>query len=77
MGVEMTIVSSDALETLIDEVRGLRLEVLAVQMQPAPQWITVSEMARMVGRSESTINRRISTGELESRMTAGVKMVRV
>lgn len=77
MGIEMTIVSSDALEQVLDRLTSLERKLDAVRMQPVPEWVTVPEMARMVGKSESTINRWIASGQLETRMTAGVRMVRV
>ena len=75
MSVEMIIVSSDILDTLIAEVRGLRADVQAVQLQPKPRWITIAEYAAKTGRSESTVQRHIREGKLDVNDTGTARMV--
>lgn len=63
--------------TLADEVRALRAEIAAVRLQPAPEWLTVPEAARVIGVTTSTIRRKIASGELQSRGTGKTKMVKI
>ncbi|MBL4768002.1 MAG: hypothetical protein JKY94_09855 [Rhodobacteraceae bacterium] len=71
----MTIVSSEDLKSLIDQVRALRTDIHAIQMQPKPRWITISEYATKIHRSRRTITRAIAAGKLETKEVCGVTLI--
>lgn len=75
MTIEMQFVTTDDMKTLIAEVRSLRDEVRAVQMQPKPCWITIPEYAAMTGKSESTVQRHIREGKLDVNDAGTTRMV--
>lgn len=70
-------VDPEALEGLRREVAGLREELAKVTIAPKPDWVTVPEYARMIGRTEGTVLRKVSAGTVEAKHVGGVRMVRV
>lgn len=70
-------VDPEALAALHAEVAALRRAVEAVTMQPKPEWVTIDEYAKMIGRSRKTVLRRIAEGRVEVKHVGGVRMIRV
>ena len=66
-----------ALRSLSAEVAAMRAALERVTLQPAPEWVSVAEAARMEGVSADTIRRRIAAGELESKGAGKARNVRV
>lgn len=69
--------------TLAD-IRALRVEVAELkeilrhsQIQPAPEWVSISQAARILECSETTIRRRIDRGEMEAQGAGKARKVRV
>lgn len=48
----------------------------AVQMTPAPAWLTLPEYARRVGRTEKTVRNWIRAGRIETRREGTAIMVK-
>lgn len=58
-------VDATALEAMQTELQEIKRLLQASQITPPAKWITVSEYAAKVGRSEATVRRWIREGQLE------------
>ncbi|RWR28799.1 DNA-binding protein [Sinirhodobacter populi] len=67
---------SDELAALRADIAALRAEIAQVRMTPMDEWIKVQEYAKIVGRSERTVREWIKSGQVESKRTGGVLLVR-
>lgn len=70
-------VASDAIEKLTNEIRDLRAEIQGATITPRDEWVSISEAARMMGCSTSTIRRRIDSGELQAKGRDKLRRVRL
>lgn len=77
MTPQLIAVDANALQDLLAEVQELKAIVQEARFQPEPKWLTVKDYAARVGKSESTINRWIASGEIEARTVGKTRMVRV
>jgi hypothetical protein len=77
MAAQLIAVDAEALAALIAKVDALTDEVRAARIAPEPQWMTVPDFAKHIGRSVDTVMRKVRAGELEVRHVAGVRMIRV
>ena len=73
----LIVVDAASLESLSNEIKRLHSRLDAVMLIPRPEWVTVKEYARHIGRSVRTVTRRIDAGELEVRHECGVRMIRI
>lgn len=73
----MFLLEPEALESLLARLDAIDAKLDAVQMQPAPEWLTVKEYAKHVGRDVSTVRRYVASGKLETREECGATMIRV
>lgn len=77
------VISPDDLEALVERAvtKALGAEMKEqfgqAQIVPVPEWLSIPDYARHVGKSESTINRWIAQGIIETRMEGAARMVRV
>lgn len=76
MTPQLIAIDPSALDTLRNEIERLHARFDAVAMTPLPEWVTVEQMAEMIGRSRRTITRRIEAGMIEARDIGGERMVR-
>ena len=67
MTAQLIAIDATALDTLISEMRELREEVRQARIAPEPRWITLSEYAAKVGKSEATVRRWKNEGRIEMR----------
>lgn len=67
MTAQLIAIDASALDTLVAEVRQLKEEVQKARIQPEPKWITITQYAKKVSKSESTIQRWARQGKLEKR----------
>ena len=74
---QLIAIDPQALDALRVEIEKLHKRLDAVQMEPRPEWVTVEEFAKLIGKHPRTVKRRIQAGEVEAREIAGVRMVRV
>lgn len=77
MTPQLIAIDANALADLVAEVQELKSIVQQARIQPAPQWLTVKEYAAHVGKSESTVNRWIANGEVETKTVGKARMVRL
>ena len=66
-----------ALDTLRAEIARLHSRLDAVDMTPRAEWVTIDQLADMIGKSRRTVLRRIDAGQIETRHVAGERLVRV
>ena len=64
----------DRLEALVSD---LVTKIEGATITPAPEWLTVAQMAVKLGVSRKTVSRRIESGEIEARGSGKTRMVRV
>ncbi len=62
-------VEEDAIKAIRDQLNRLEQRLNTVQITPPPAWITISEYAETVGRSEATVRRWIRQGRVERKGT--------
>ncbi|WP_170335030.1 hypothetical protein [Ruegeria arenilitoris] len=74
---QLIAVDATALQTLIAEVQELRREVRCARIQPEQEWVTIKDYAARHGKSESTINRWIANGTVETKTEGKTRMVRL
>ncbi len=74
---QMIAIDPNALDVLLSEVKRLHARLDAVQMAPRAEWVTVDEMATMIGKRKRTAIRHIERGQIEARAVGGTRMVRV
>jgi excisionase family DNA binding protein len=77
MTPQLIAIDATALQDLLAEVRELKAIVQDAKIQPEPNWLTIKEYAARVGKSESTVNRWIASGEIEAKTEGKTRMVRV
>lgn len=65
------------LERLMDAITDLKRQLQAVTVEPRPEWLRISEAARVAGVSESTIRRKIGSGELQARGSGKMREVKL
>lgn len=76
MTPQLIAIDPSALDALRNDIERLHARLDAVAMTPLPEWVTVDQMAEMIGRSRRTVIRRIEAGEIETRHIGGERMVR-
>lgn len=76
MAQNVTIVPNDTLEAILNKLDSLEKIVSAVELQPRKTWLTIDEYADTIGRSTRTIRRYIDAGQLETKQTAGVTLIK-
>ena len=62
---------------LLDAIQDLKQQLLTVTVAPTPEWLRVCEAARVAGVSESTIRRKIVSGELQARGSGKMREVKL
>lgn len=70
-------IDADALEGLRHEMRRINARLDAVEMTPAPAWVTLDEYAVKVGKSKRTIRNWKDAGLIDTKLEGTVTMVRV
>ena len=66
----------DDFQRLLAEVTQIRKKVDTLHATPQPEWLTVADYAKLIGRSPRTVLRRVEDRSVQSRIIAGVRMVR-
>ncbi|MBO9467036.1 helix-turn-helix domain-containing protein [Tropicibacter sp. R15_0] len=77
MANQLIAVDAGALDALVAEVKALRQEVQAARITPENEWITIPKAAQRLEVSESTIRRRIGSGEIEAKGSGKMRLVRL
>lgn len=77
----VTIITQEDLERtvapLVAELKALRAALDRAQIAPRKEWLTVDEYAETVGKSVRTVRRWIDTGQLETKRSGNVLLVRI
>jgi excisionase family DNA binding protein len=74
---QMTIVQADQLDMMMEELKRLHRRLDAVELTPKPEWLTVIEYAKLIGKGERTVIRMIQSGKLEIKHTGGIRLIHV
>ena len=74
---QMTIVQTDQLDAMMEELKRLHRRLDAVEMTPKPEWVTVNEYAVLKNVSRRTVIRKIEAGKVEAQDIDGYRMIRV
>lgn len=74
---QLIAIDPSALDALRSEIERLHMRLDAVAMKPLPEWVTIDQLADMIGKSRRTVTRRIEAGEIETCLIGGERMVRV
>ena len=73
----VVLVDPDALADLNRQLELIRQRLEVMEAQPRPEWVTIPQYAEMIGRSASTVKRRIRQGKLDVKDESGTRMVRL
>lgn len=73
----MIAIDPAALDRIEAKLDALSRKLDAVQIAATPDWMPVSEYARLKGVSRQTVNRRIDSGQLKARGHGKLREVRV
>lgn len=71
MTAQLAIVDLTALADLRAEVAEIRALLSRATVTPAPEWVSISEAARIAKVSDETIRRWVREGKIESNGKAG------
>jgi excisionase family DNA binding protein len=74
---QMIAIDARALDALKADIAELKEILRHSQIQPAPEWVSISQAARILECSETTIRRRIDRGEMEAQGAGKARKVRV
>lgn len=74
---QMTIVQTDQLDAVMEELKRLHRRLDAVEMTPKPEWVTVNEYASLKNVSRRTVIRKIEAGKVDAQDIDGYRMIRV
>ena len=73
---ELIAIRTDDFRQLLNEIAQIRKTLDTLQETPQPEWLTVANYAKLIGRSQRTVLRRVNDRTIQSRIIAGVRMVR-
>ena len=73
---ELIAIRTDDFQHLMNEIAQIRKKLDTLQATPQPEWLTVADYAKLIGRSQRTVLRRVNDRTIQSRIIAGVRMVR-
>ena len=74
---QMTIVQTDQLDAVMEELKRLHRRLDAVEMTPKPEWVTVNKYASLKNVSRRTVIRKIEAGKVDAQDIDGYRMIRV
>lgn len=74
---QMIAIDARALDALKADIAELKAMLRHSQIQPAPEWASISEAARILGCSADTIRRRVASGEMEAQGAGKARRVRL
>lgn len=77
MTAQFTLVPVDRIDRLEAQIDKLLRIVERSTVTPAPEWVSVSEAARIEGCSATTIRRMVDAGKLEARGAGKARRVRL
>ena len=73
---ELIAIRTDDFRQLLNEIAQIRKTLDTLQATPQPEWLTAADYAKLIGRSQRTVLRRVNDRTIQSRIIAGVRMVR-
>ncbi|MFQ1700803.1 hypothetical protein ACJ5NV_09420 [Loktanella agnita] len=73
---QLLAIPADDFQRLLAEVAQISKKLDTLHATPQPEWFTVADYAKLIGRSTRTVLRRVDDRSIQSRIVAGVRMVR-
>jgi excisionase family DNA binding protein len=77
MGQQFVLIDAETLATLQQHLARIEAKIDGATITPAPVWCGITDAARRLGVSPSTIRRKAAMGELEARGTGKTRQVRL
>jgi len=70
-------IDPNALQSLRDDIAKLQATIAKMQFAPTPEWLTLADYAKHVGRTERTVRNWKDAGQIETKREGNATLVRV
>lgn len=77
MTAQLIAVDAAALDRVLTRMEAIEALLSRATIQPAPEWVSISQAARMLDCSADTIRRRIAAGEMEAEGAGKARRVKL
>jgi len=74
---QMIAIDARAVDALKADIAELKELIRHSQIQPAPEWVSISQAARILECSDTTIRRRIDRREMEAQGAGKARRVKL
>ncbi|WP_243612965.1 helix-turn-helix transcriptional regulator [Shimia aestuarii] len=77
MSKTLIAVDEDRLDRIEAQQKAILAALQGARVQPAPEWVSITEAKAILGVSKSTIYRKIEDGEIEVKGRGKTRKVRI